>query len=73
MTAAEMLARICGTLGVQLDMGFLLDETGARCQHYTYTPYSYTPRQGRTVVPQHFMDIEGIREPIAKARSDGGM
>ncbi len=73
MTTAEMLSMIGEILGVQLDIRFELDETATRCQHYTYTPYRYTPRQGRKVVPQHFMDIgQGILELIEAAHMDGG-
>jgi len=71
MTTAEMLAMIGEILGTKPDIRFNLDEEASRGFHYTHTPYRYTPRQGRKVVPQHFIDIgQGILELIEEAHQD---
>ena len=68
MSTAEMLSMIGEILGAKLDIIFSLDEESSRGFHYTQTPYRYTPRQGRKVVPQSFIDIgQGILDLIEEA------
>lgn len=72
MTTAEMLAMVGEILGTNPEITFELDEEASRGFHYTYTPYRYTPRQGRKVVPQQFIDIgQGILELIEETHLDG--
>lgn len=68
MTSAEMLSMIGEILGRDLDIRFELTEGDERGQHYTQTPYRYTPKQSRKMVPQSFIDIgQGILELIEES------
>ena len=71
MTTAEMLAMIAEISGSKIDIRYDLAADTSPGSHYTHTPYRYTPKQGRKVVPQSFIDIgQGILELIQEAHQD---
>jgi UDP-glucose 4-epimerase len=61
LTTREMLSMIKEVSGKDITLEFALSEEGYTKAHYGLTPYRYTPKQGRKLVPSAFIDIgQGI-------------
>lgn len=65
MTSREMLAIIKEVLGRPVELEFSESAEDYSITHYGLTPYRYTPKQGRKLVPAVFIDLgQGILDII---------
>jgi UDP-glucose 4-epimerase len=59
--SSELAAMIFEIAGIEPNVVFLQDERSE--EHYRLTPYRYTPRQAKKLVPSEFIDLgQGILE-----------
>jgi UDP-glucose 4-epimerase len=67
MTTKQMLETIGEILGREVEMVFTTTEAGYNLFRYATTPYRYTPKLGRKVVPSQYIDLgQGILELIGE-------
>jgi len=65
LSTKETMNMICEIIGQKIDIDFSLEDSNYNMSHYSLTPYRYTPRRGKKVVPKVFIDIgQGILELI---------
>ncbi len=65
MTSKEMLSIIKEVSGLPLEIVFSDSGDVYSTSHYGHTPYRYTPKQGRKLMPNSFIDIgQGILNMI---------
>lgn len=65
LTTKEAMNMIREILGRKIDIDFSLEDSNYNMSHYSLTPYRYTPRRGKKIVPKVFIDIgQGILELI---------
>lgn len=66
LSTKEMIDMICEISGLDIEVVFDITEDESQVkQHYALTPYRYTPKQGRKIIPSSFIDIgQGILDLI---------
>ena len=63
LNSNELIEMIFEIAGSQKIIDYV--ETDKRTYHYSMTPYRYTPKQSRKLVPQEFIDLgQGILEIV---------
>ncbi|MGE4504710.1 MAG: NAD-dependent epimerase/dehydratase family protein [Desulfovibrionaceae bacterium] len=68
MTTSEMLHIIREVLGREVTIEFSTSRESYTNAHYGMTPYRYTPKMGRKIIPSTFIDIgQGILQLIEEA------
>lgn len=71
VTSGEMLNMIQEILGKKVEIEFRQDSSNYRHSHYTLTPYRYTPREARKLVPNVFIDIgQGILDLLEEVHHE---
>ena len=62
----DMIFEICG-----VDKNITINDEGRSNDHYVMTPYRYTPKAAKKLVPDEFIDIgQGILEVVQEIYSD---
>jgi UDP-glucose 4-epimerase len=62
----DMIFEICG-----VDKNITINDEGTSNDHYIMTPYRYTPKAAKKLVPDEFIDIgQGILEVVQEIYSD---
>jgi len=65
LTTKEVLQMIREISGEEMELAFSPEGSTYRQSHYSLTPYRYTPRQGKKIVPNTFIDLgQGILDII---------
>jgi UDP-glucose 4-epimerase len=69
LNSAELIAMIFEIAGCELNVNYHGDNSVG--DHYTLTPYRYTPKKAKKLVPDEFLDVgEGILELVEEIHQD---
>ena len=67
LTSRDLLRMIKEIIGKDIELEFSPEGSLYQESHYSLTPYRYTPRPGKKIVPNEFVDLgEGILELVAE-------
>ncbi|MGE4556746.1 MAG: NAD-dependent epimerase/dehydratase family protein [Desulfovibrionaceae bacterium] len=65
MTVKDVLNMIGEICGLPIDVEFSQETSDYKTSHYALTPYRYTPKRGRKLVPDYFVDLgQGILDLV---------
>lgn len=65
MSTKEVMAMVKEIIGRAIEIEFSANEPGHNPFHYSLTPYRYTPRRGKKIVPSTFVDLgQGIMDVV---------
>jgi UDP-glucose 4-epimerase len=65
ISSRDVMLMIREIVGKDIDIEFSLEQPGTETFHYTLTPYRYSSRRGRKIVPNTFIDLgQGILDMI---------
>ena len=69
LNSNELIEMIFEIAGNERNVDYV--ETGERTYHYSMTPYRYTPKQAKKLVPDEFIDLgQGILEIVEEIHHD---
>ena len=69
LNSNELIEMIFEIAGNEQNVNYV--ETGERTYHYSMTPYRYTPKQAKKLVPDEFIDLgQGILEIVEEIHHD---
>ena len=71
LNSADLVEMIFEIAGKEPQINFLHGEKSK--EHYSMTPYRYTPKEAKKLVPSEFVDLgQGILEVVEEIYQDGG-
>ncbi len=69
LNSRELIELIFEIAGIEIQVEYV--ETAKQGYHYTMTPYRYTPKQAKKLVPKEFVDLgEGVLEIVEDINND---
>ena len=70
LSTKDVMLMIQEILGHEITVEFSHNDPDYEIFHYSLTPYRYTPRRGKKIVPHAFVDLgEGILELVEEIES----